>query len=119
MDERVGISGGPVGPPPWTAVLLSEALALAGVGSVTPAGGVIVAVLLSVPVVAVTVQVAEKVTLEPDVRLTSSLMFPVPDGLVHPAPVQVHVQPVRPAGKLSVTVAPVTSQGPALDATMV
>ncbi len=49
-----------------------------------------------------------------------SAMLPVPDA-VHdapPAPAQVQVAPVSVAGSASVTVAPVTAEGPAFETTM-
>jgi hypothetical protein len=60
------------------------------------------------------------VTDPPTGRLTVSLMLPAP-AAVHvppPAPTQVHVA-VSDDGKVSVTVAPTTSLGPALDAVIV
>jgi hypothetical protein len=103
-------------------VSVSVAESLAGVGSVTPAGGVIEAVLASEPVAAaLTVAFNVNVAVEPTARLTSALMFPDPlAGHVAPAvTAQVHVAPVSVAGSVSVTVAPVTFDGPALEATIV
>jgi hypothetical protein len=79
-----------------------------------------VAVLLSVPV-PVTVAVTVKVTLPPLGISTVVLMLPVPDA-VHAAPAlgaQLHVAPVNCAGSTSTSVAPVTSLGPLLLATIV
>ena len=86
------------------------------------------AVPLTVPVAdAETVQVAVMVTLLllPG-RFTVSLTLPDCDGGAgdtHVPPfaplAQVHVQPVSCGGKLSVTMAPLASLGPALEATMV
>jgi hypothetical protein len=100
-------------------VLLSVAVLLPA-GSFTPTGAAIVAVLEIVPeplAVAVTVKVA----VPPESSVTLALMFPLPlAGQLEPAlAVQVQVAPVSAAGKLSVTVAPVAVDGPALDATMV
>jgi hypothetical protein len=103
-------------------VSVSVALLLPGVGSVTPAGAATVAVLESVPVAAGEM-VAEtvKVTDPPTGRLTVSLMLPEPEAVAvpPPAPTAVQVTPVRDAGKVSATVAPVALLGPALDAVIV
>src|SRR3954469_16306641 len=73
-------------------VSLSVAELLPGVGSVTPAGDVTVAVLLNVPVAAAeTVQLAVCVTLPPDGRLTRLLMFPLPEAVQVPPPTPTHV----------------------------
>jgi hypothetical protein len=93
-----------------------------GVGSVTPAGAVTVAVFSSVPVavgdsVAVTVKVATPLA----ARSTVAAMSPAPDtGQELPAEAR-HVQaaPVSPAGKSSVTATPMAALGPALAVTMV
>src|SRR5882762_10612063 len=93
-------------------VLLSVALLLPA-GSLVPAGAVTVAVLLIVPEPAVTVAVAVKVAVPPTSRLTGALMFPEPlAGQLEPADAA-HVQVTLAtwAGKLSVTVAPVTALG--------
>src|SRR4029077_1068939 len=90
-------------------VSLSVAELLPGVGSVTPAGAVTVAVLLSVPVAAAEMgQLAGEGSLPPLGRLTVLLMLPEPEAVQvpPPAPTQVHVQ-VSEAGKVSATVAPV------------
>ena len=100
----------------------SVAELLPGVGSVTPAGAVTVAVLISVPEAAAeSVAVSVKVTLAPAGRLTLALMLPDPDAgqVPPPAPTQVHAAPVSTAGTVSVTVPPVTPLGPALLATIV
>ena len=57
----------------------------------------------------------------PDGKSTVSLMSPEPAILpdAPPARTAVQVTPVRSLGKVSVTVAPVTSDGPLLDATIV
>src|SRR5712675_2465934 len=107
-----------------TALSVSESVAelFAGVLSVTPAGAVTVAVLLSVPVARPEiVQVEVYVTLPPAGRLTVLLMLPANVPAVQvppPAPTQVVLQ-VSVAGKVSATVAPVAALGPALLAVMV
>src|SRR6187551_2435209 len=105
-------------------VLFAVLLLLPGTGSVTPIGGVTVAVLTSAPVVAAgTVPLTVKVALVPTGRLTSASMLPVPAALPHdaPAPLAVHVQP-NPAsagGNASCTRALLTFDGPALLTTIV
>lgn len=103
-------------------VLLSVEVLLLATGSVVPTGGVIVAVLLSVPralarIVAVRVYVALPLAS----RFTLSLMLPVPLAAHEEPAVAVHVHDaaVNEAGRLSVTVAPVTEAGPEFDAVMV
>ena len=98
-------------------VSVSVAVLLAALGSVTPPGAVMVAVLDSVPVAeALSVPVMVKVTAAPTGRFTSSLRLPLPEAVqVPPAePTQVQVTPLREAGSVSATVAPVTLTGPAL-----
>src|SRR5882762_2838693 len=100
-------------------VLLSVA-ALLPAGSLVPAGAVTVAVFVIVPV-PVTVAVARNVAVPPLRRLTLAFRLPLPlAGQVDPAEAT-HVQATLAtwAGKLSVTVAPVTALGPALLATIV
>jgi len=101
-------------------VLLSVA-ELFPAASVTPAGAVTVAELLIVPDPAVTVAVAVNVAVPPLSRLTPAFKSPLPlAGQVDPADAtHVHVTLATWAGKLSVTVAPVTALGPALLATIV
>ncbi len=101
-------------------VLLSVALLLAGVGSLVPGGAATVAVLLMLPA-PLTVAVTVKVTEPPLSRLTVAVMSPLPEaGQAEPAvALQVQVAAVSCAGSRSLTVAPVTSLGPALLATMV
>ena len=101
-------------------VSLSVALLLPG-GSFSPAGAVTVAVFVIVPEAAVTVAVAVNVAVPPFRRLTLALRLPLPlAGQLDPAEAT-HVQVTLAtwAGKLSVTVAPVTALGPALLATIV
>ena len=100
----------------------SEAELSAGFGSVTPAGGTTVAVLVSTPVAAgsrptTTVNVID----EPAARLTTVAIAPEPDG-AHDAPaVAAHVQliVVAPVGIASATDAPKTLDGPLLATTTV
>src|SRR3954471_964831 len=102
-------------------VSLSVAELLPGVGSITLAGAVTVAVLLNVPVAAAeTVQLAVYVVLPPLGRFTMSLMLPLPAAVQvpPPAPAQVQVQ-VSDAGNVSATVLPVALLGPAFDAAIV
>ena len=100
-------------------VVLSVAL-LFPAGSFTPTGAVTVATFVIVPV-PVAVAVAENVAVPPASRLIAALMLPLPlAGQLDPAEAtQVQVPPESCAGKLSVTVAPVTALGPALLATIV
>ena len=96
---------------------------LAELGSAMPLGCATVAVFVSVPVAvlaacAVNVKVAVPFT----ARFTVVLRFPVPLVAVQLEPAdaaQVHVAPLNVAGKLSVTVAPVTAIGPLLVTTIV
>ncbi len=103
-------------------VSVSVAELLPGLGSVTPAGAVIVAVLTSVPVAAAdTVPLSVNVALPPTGRLTLALMLPEPAAgqVPPPAPTHVHAAPRIVAGTVSATVAPVTPLGPLLLATIV
>src|SRR6266542_1348217 len=90
-------------------VSVSVALLLAGFGSVTPAGAAMVAVLAMEPValpaiVALTVNVA----VPPLARFTLAEMLPLPlAGQLEPTlATQLQLPNVRPAGAVSVTVAP-------------
>ena len=103
-------------------VSVSVAELLAGVGSVTPAGGAIVDVFTRVPVAEAEIEaVTVNVTDAPAGRFTEALMLPLPlaGHVPPPAPLQTHVEPERAAGNVSATVAPVTAEGPALAATIV
>src|SRR5260370_445817 len=103
-------------------VSVSVALLLAGVGSVTPAGAAMVAVLLMVPRAPPgTVALTVKVAVPPLSRLTEAAMLPLPlAGQLEPAEAaQVQAPKVRFAGAVSVTVAAVTALGPLLVATVV
>src|SRR6516225_10242842 len=99
---------------------VSLALLLAGLGSVTPAGAVTVAVLSRVPVAeGLTWTVKVKVTLAPAGRSTVVPRAPAPPvgPVTAPppvAPVNAQLPPVAAAGKGSTTLAPVTAPGPAL-----
>jgi hypothetical protein len=89
------------------------------VGSLTPDGVATDAVLEIVPVaVPPTVAVTAKVAVAPTFRLTADvLMLPEPDDGQAPVPVVIeHVQVIDPSefGKVSVTVAPLTFEGPLL-----
>ena len=98
------------------AVLLPEA------GSVTPAPTEAVAVFVSEPVApAATVALTVKVAVAPTGRSTLALMLPLPDAGHAAPPVveQVHVAPVRVAGKVSVTFEAGADDGPALETTTV
>src|SRR6266550_5259396 len=90
-------------------VLLSVAL-LFPAGSLVPAGAVTVAVFVIVPEAAVTVAVAVNVPVPPLSRFTKTERFPEPlAGQLEPAEAaHVHVTLPSWAGKLSVTVAPLT-----------
>src|SRR5579883_1899667 len=106
-------------------VSVSVALLLAGLGSVTPAGGVTVAVLTRSPVAEGSIwTVKVKVTLALTARSTVVDRAPAP--LVGPVTVPppllavvVQVAAVTPAGKGSDTLAPVTALGPSFLTTMV
>ena len=83
-------------------VSVSVAELLAGVGSVTPTGGVMVAVLTRLPVApATTVPVTVNVAVAPTGRSTVVLMLPLPLPAAHDAPpagTHVQVTPVSDAG---------------------
>ena len=104
-------------------VSVSVELLLAGVGSVTPTGTAIEAVFTSVPVApATTVAVIVNVAVAPTGRSTVVPMLPLPLPAAHdppPAGTQVHVAPETVAGRVSVTGAATTADGPALVATTV
>src|SRR5436305_262741 len=83
--------------------------------SLTPAGALTVAVFASEPVAEeATVPLTVNVAVPPERRLTVVEMLPVPDaGQGEPAEArQVHAAPVKAAGNVSATEAPVTSEGP-------
>src|SRR6516165_259017 len=97
---------------------VSLALLLAGLGSVTPAGAVTVAVLVRKPVAEGLIwTVKVKVTLALTGRLTVVARAPVPPlgPVTIPPPllaVAVQVAAVTPAGRGSDTLAPLTTLGP-------
>jgi hypothetical protein len=100
----------------------SVAELLPGVGSVTDPGSEIVAVLEIVPVAeATTVPEMENVADPAGASVIDAETLPVPDaGQPEPAvAAHVHATPVRVAGTESVTVAPVTVDGPGFEATTV
>src|SRR5215831_20146873 len=97
--------------------LVSVAVLLPGTESVTPNGGVTVAVLVSDPMVlAGTVPVTANVAWVPAGSVTSASMLPVPALVPHaaaaPLGVQVQVKPDSGAGSASCTRALLTSDGP-------
>ncbi len=104
-------------------VSVSVAELLAGVGSVTPTGGVMDAVLTRLPVApAAMVPVTVNVAVAPTGRSTVVLMLPLPLPAAHdPPPAGTHVQvtPTSDTGTVSVTLAAVTADGPALEASIV
>ncbi len=97
--------------------LLSEALLLPGTGSVTPAGGLTVAVLSSEPTVpGGTVPLTVNVTVPPTGSDTSVSIAPLPDAGHEPPdpPAHVQVKAASGAGSGSCTRALTTSLGPRL-----
>jgi hypothetical protein len=100
-------------------VSVSVAELLPAVGSVVPAGAVMVAVLASEPVVdEEMVAVIVYVAVAPTAKLMVSLMEPEPLATqVAPAvATQVQVALVKDAGTTSATTAPTTADGPLLEA---
>ena len=103
-------------------VSVSVAALLVETGSMTPDGGVTLAVLASVPVAAgLTSPSSTNVADPPARRFTEALIGPEPDAGQEEPGVAVHVQdtPVIVAGGTSLTVAPVTAAGPALETAIV
>src|SRR5262245_59158332 len=106
-------------------VSVSLSLSLAGSGSVTPAGGLTVAILSRVPVAAgSTWTVKLKVTVALRGRSTVVARPPLPlvGPVTAPPPllvVAVQLAEVTPAGRGSDTPAPVTALGPAFLTTIV
>lgn len=95
---------------------------LAALGSETPEGVEIEAVFASEPVsVAAMVPLTMNVTDDPTPRFTIWLIDPLPDAaqLAPADALHVHVAPSRPAGIVSVTVAPIALDGPPFVATIV
>ena len=114
--------------PVWGVRLsLSAALLLAGLVSVTPTGGLMVAVLVTEPVAEGSIWIVKvKVTLAPTGRSTLVDRAPLPLrgllALTPPPPllvVNVQVAAVTPAGRGSDSAAPLAALGPALPTTMV
>src|SRR5437764_301039 len=109
------------------AVSVSVALLLARLGSVVPAAALTVAVLTRLPVaddsaVPVTVKTTELPAPLGMVTVEARLLpVPLPPLVTEAVPVtlEVHVTPVRAAGMVSATVAPMTLLGPALVTVMV
>src|SRR5438132_431421 len=99
-------------------VSVSVALLLPGVGSVTPAGAATEAVLVSDPVAAGSMfPVRVYVAVPPTGRWSVVLMLPVPLAAPQLEPADAthaQVAPVRAAGTVSVTPAPMTELGPLL-----
>jgi hypothetical protein len=104
-------------------VVVTDELLLLPPGSVVPAGTLAVAVfVIELGADEETVADTVNVAFCPEGRLTIVEMFPVPEAAPHePVPVAPHVHDtlVRPAGIVSVTEAPVTSEGPLLVTTIV
>ena len=96
---------------------------MAGELSATPLGTPMVAVLTNVPVAeATTVAVRVKVAVPATGRFPDVEIEPEPEAAVQLPPAEathVQVAPVRLAGSVSVTEAPVTTDGPLFDATIV
>src|SRR5262245_27536452 len=111
----------------WVMLSMSVAVLLLRLLSVSPAGGVTVAVLTRVPVaLGLTLAEKEKVTLAPTGRSTRVLRSPVPllglPELMAPPPLpptNVQVSLVTPAGTASATLAPLATLGPLLLTTIV
>lgn len=109
----------PMSARPVIAVVVAAELLLE-VGSKKPDGTAAEAVLATEPVAfARTGAVTTKVATAPPSRLIARLIFPLPVApLQLPVPVMAHVQVIEPIGpsfvvsKVSVTVAPVTLDGP-------
>ena len=101
--------------------VMSVATLSTGLGSLTPAGTSIRAVLTMTPVGAETVATTVNVADAPTPRSTVVLMLPVPDPTHVPPPVatQLQVLEASPVGSTSTTGAPKTAEGPALVATIV
>src|SRR5260221_5509560 len=93
-------------------VSVSVALLLARLGSVSPAGTIVVAVFERVPeALMLSVAVATNVAVSPTRRFAVWMMLPEPlaaPQLETAEAEHVHVNPIRAAGTASVNVAPVT-----------
>src|SRR5262245_8556037 len=104
---------------------VSVALSLVGLGSVTPAGGVTVAVLARMPVAEGSLSTVKMKVILP-LTGRSTVVASAPAPLVGPVTVPppllavaVQVTPVTPAGTGSDTLAPVTALGPLFFTTIV
>src|SRR5262245_16330646 len=98
------------------------AVLFAGVGSTTPTGTAIEVVLTSAPAEALTSPVNVNVAVPPGMSVTVVEIDPTPVVVAHADPgvaAQVQEGPVNAAENTLVTVAPETSSGPALLATMI
>ena len=108
-------------------LVVTELVLLPGVGSVTPGGGVMVTVLVTGPVAGAVPRIV-MITLPPDGKLgiepltelavtasaiAAQALVPVPED-----PVQAAVTPVRPAGKVSLKLAPLAALKPLLISVM-
>ena len=103
-------------------VSVSVAVLLARLGSVTPAGGAMVAVLTMEPVaLPATVASTVNVAVPPLSKFTLAEMLPLPlAGQLEPTlATQLQALNVRAAGAVSATVAPTTALGPPFVATTV
>jgi hypothetical protein len=104
-------------------VVVSVAESFKAVGSVVPAGTASYAVFERVPLAdEATVPVTVNVALLPEGRFTAEVeMSPSPDAgqLAPGSALQVQLAPVKAAGKVSDTVAPVTAEGPLFVTTIV
>jgi hypothetical protein len=103
--------------PVGTNVSTSGEELLPGVLSGIPAGGVIVAVFVSVPIAVGAMVAVSEYEAEPVAsRETEELMLPEPLAVAHVEPgvaVQVHVAPSKAAGSVSTTAIPGAFEGPA------
>ncbi len=102
---------------------MTDELLFAPFGSVVPAGGVAVAVfVIGLGADPETVADTVNVAFCPTGRFTVVEMLPEPEAAPQepvPVAVHVHVTPVRPAGIVSATEAPITSEGPLFVTTIV
>jgi hypothetical protein len=109
--------------PVGTRVSISEELLLSGVMSGIPAGGVIVAVFVSVPTAVEAIVPVSEYEAEPVAsRETEELILPDPLAAAHVEPAvaaQVQVAPVNTTGSVSTTAMPGAFDGPAFCTVMV
>ena len=116
LDEPGGEGGGE-DPPAFDSARVAELLP--GLGSVKPEGTATVAVFDSVPVVLDGIVPVSVITTDaPEATSTEVEMFPVPDAGEQPD-AHIHANDDSAAGTVSVTVAPTTLAGPALDTVIV